>query len=173
MNLSNIQQNLKFVEYPKLDTNGGQTYVICLDGTIFGHLFHHTQKQRTAFLASAVKMDAWTSQEWFCFCQILERSATINYVFVFPYMCGYVDTPNKWGFLCANLEVDNDADLPLKYESMIGNWSQQVIQYISKPNILPSEASNIIKLCGNDGFAALELIHLQLNPKMYISFYCM
>ena len=84
-----------------------------------------------------MKMDAWNPQEWFRFCQSLEKSAAINRVFVFPWYCRYSNAPNHWGFSCANPEVDNDTDIPLKFESFIGNWAQQVFQYLNKPGILP------------------------------------
>ena len=80
MNLAKTQQDLKFVEYPEV----GQTHLILMNGTVYSYLQYQSLKQRTAFVSSAMTMNKWTPSEWYRYCQMLEISAAINSVFVFP-----------------------------------------------------------------------------------------
>ena len=146
MNLSKTQQDLKFVEYPEV----GQTHLILMNGTVYSYLQYQSLKQRTAFVSSAMTMNKWTPSEWFCYCQMLEISAAINRVFVFPYYCQYRNSSGPYGFVCDDPEVNSDADLPIKYESLIDRFSLLVMQYLLNSS-LPNKATNILNSCGNDG----------------------
>ena len=99
------------------------------------------------------------SRGWSQYCQMMEASNTINRVFVFSYYCHYRNTPNHYGFICDDPEVNSDANLPTKYKSLIGSFSLLVMQYMLKLS-LPREATGIIHSCGNDGYAALQQIYL-------------
>ena len=96
---------------------------------------------------------------------MMEKSATINPVFVFPYYCQYRDSLSPYGFVCDDPEVNSDADLSIKYKSMIDSDSLLVMQYMLTSS-LPKEATNILHLCGNDGYEALCHIHSWLHPKL-------
>mmetsp|Transcript_30728 Transcript_30728/g.34399 ORF Transcript_30728/g.34399 Transcript_30728/m.34399 type:complete len:939 (-) Transcript_30728:336-3152(-) len=161
MNLAKTQQDLKFVEYPEV----GQTHLILMNGTVYSYLQYQSLKQRTAFVSSAMTMDEWTPREWFRYHKMLEISAAINRVFVFPYYCQYRNSPAPYGFVCDDPEVNSDADLPIKYESLIDRFSLIVMQYLLNSS-LPKEATNILNSCENDGYKALYSIHLTLHPKL-------
>ena len=89
----------------------------------------------------------------------------VDCVFEFPYYCQYRDAPASYGFICNDPKVNSDANLPIKYKSMIGSFSLLVIQYMMQSS-LPKEATKILHSFGNDGYQALCQIHLQLNPKL-------
>ena len=82
---------------------------------------------------------------------MLEISAAINRVFVFPYYCQYRNSSGPYGFVCDDPEVNSDANLPIKYKSMIDIFSLLVMQYLLKSS-LPTEATNILNSYGNDGY---------------------
>jgi hypothetical protein len=166
---ANVQQDWNFVEYPEVGVGAdkpGQTYLIMKDGTLFGHLAHQGQKQKLAFVQSAMPMTEWSPKEWFRYCMMMERAAAINRIWLHTYYCRKRNSPNKWGFLCADPEENADADLPLKYQDRIAGWGVQIMQYLIKT--LPKEATNILKNCGTDGHAALQLINLQLHPLHFL-----
>jgi len=128
------------VEYPTIRTgnttkHAGQTYVVMNDGTLYGHLDHQLNKYKSAFLSGALDMTEWTPKAWFNYCMTREKARTINRVWMFPYYCRQQDFPNKWGYLCANQNIDADADLPLKYQDQIIGWGVQIMAYLRK--ILP------------------------------------
>ena len=95
---------------------------------------------------------------------MLERAAIINLIWFFPYYCQKHDSPNNWGFRCADSQVDFDIDLPLKYENRFGGRGIHIMQYLIKN--LPKEASDIFKNYRTDGHAVtllpLNNIHLML-----------
>ena len=77
---------------------------------------------------------------------MMETSATINRIFVLPYYCQYrnaPNAPNSYVFVRDDSEVNSDADLPIKYKSMIGSFSLLVMQYMLKSS-LPKETTNIL-----------------------------
>ena len=136
-----------------------------MNGTVYSYLQYQSLKQRTTSLSSAMTMNEWTPCEWYRYCQMLEISAAINRVFVFPYYCQYRTSLAPYGFVCDDPEVNSDADLPIKYKSLIDRFSLLVMQYLLNSS-LPKEATNILNLCGNDGYKALYSIHLRLHPKL-------
>ena len=89
---------------------------------------------------------------------MMKISATINRVFVLPYYCQYRDSSGPYGFVCDDPEVNSDADLPIKYKSMIGSFSLLVMQYLLKTSLL-KEATDILNSCGNDGYQVFRQIH--------------
>ena len=61
MNIVNVQQDLKFAEYPEV----GLTHLIMIDGTVFSNLAYQPPKQGISFVSSAMIMNKWTSHGWF------------------------------------------------------------------------------------------------------------
>lgn len=43
------------------------------------------------------------------------------------YICQETEASNVWGLQCNNQKDDIKAVIPIKYESYIGNWSQQLV----------------------------------------------
>ena len=116
---ANVQQNWPTVEYPELkngntNTHAGKTYVDMYDGTLYGHLDRQLNKNKSAFLSSAMDMIEWTPKAWFKYCMTFEKAGTINRVWLFPYYSLRQDLPNNWDFLCANQLLNADTDLFLK-----------------------------------------------------------
>ena len=63
---------------------------------------------------------------------MLEKAAAINCIWFVPCYRQGRDLLNKWGFYCADLLTDSDADLSLKYQDRIIEWGVQIIQYLAK-----------------------------------------
>ena len=76
------------------------------------------------------------------------------------------DSSNKSGFYSADSNQNADANLPLKYKDRVGWWGVQIIQYHIET--LCKKESDIIKNCGTDGHAALQLINLRLYPLHFL-----
>ena len=161
MHLTKAHQDLKFVEYPEVK----QTHLFLMNGTVYSYLQYQSIKKRAAFVSSAIMMNKWTPSEWFRYSQLLEISATINCVFVFPYYCQYRDSFGPYEIFCDDPEVNSDANLPIKYKSMIGSFSLLITQYLLKSS-LPNEATNIINSCENNGYQVFCQIHSRLHPKL-------
>ena len=53
---------------------------------------------------------------------MMERSATVNRLWIFLYYYQQDDSSNKWEFCCADPEENYHADLLFKYEDIIGGW---------------------------------------------------
>ena len=109
------------VEYPELSVGNtikhdGQTYVFINNGTLYGYLDLQSNKNKSVFLSGAMDMTELTPKAWFNYCMTMEKAGTINYVYIFPYYYRQQGLPNKWGFLCADQNIDAYADLPLKYQ---------------------------------------------------------
>ena len=101
------QQHWRTVEYPAIGTGNttkhdGQTYVIMNDGTLYGHLDHQSNKNKSAFLSGALDMTEWTPKAWFNYYMTMEKAGIINRVWMFQYYYRQQDLPNKRDFFCAN-----------------------------------------------------------------------
>ena len=97
----NARQSWRTVEYPALGTGNttkheGQTYLLMNDGSLFGHLDHQSTKNKTDFITDAPDMNDWTPKGWFEFCMTMEKAASINRVWLFPYYCRRCDGPSKF-----------------------------------------------------------------------------
>ena len=78
----------------------------------------------------------------------IEKTGTINWVWIFPYYYQQQDLRNKWGSLCADQNIDANTDLPLKYHDWIvglGVW----IMFYSRKTLL-KEAIDVFTQCWTD-----------------------
>ena len=160
-------QKWRTIKYPALGTGNttkhdGQTYLIMNDGTLYGHLYYQSTKNKTAFITGAPGMTEWTPKGWFNFCMMMEKAGTINRFWIFPYYYQRRDAPSRWGFLCANQNDVAEADFPYKYQFKIDGWGVQIMIYLRK--FLSKEANNVLDLCETDGHQALQLLHLKFHP---------
>ena len=57
------------------------------DSTLYGHLDHQSNMNKSAFPSGALDMTEWTLKVWFNYCLPMEKAGTINYVWIFPYYC--------------------------------------------------------------------------------------
>ena len=73
---------------------------------------------------------------------MIEKAATINCVWLFPYYCCRQDLLNKWGVLCADLLNNTDTDLPLKYQDRVVGCGVQIMAYLIKT--LPKECQLVM-----------------------------
>ena len=111
------------------------------------------KKNIFSFLSSSMDLSKWTPKAWFSYCMTMEKAITIIWVLIFPYYCQWQDLPNKSDFLCANQNINVNADLPLKYQDQIVGWGVQTMTYLHKT--LPKEANDVLTQCGTVGYAAL------------------
>ena len=59
--------------------------------------------------------------------------------------------------------MNSNAYLPLKYQDRVVGYGVQIMQYLVK-TLLMKKAKVILEQYGTDGYAALQLLHLQFYP---------
>ena len=151
-------QHWNTVEYPELENGNttvhdGQTYLCMIDGSIYGHLDYQNNRHKSAFLAGTPVMTEYTPRGFCNMCMIMKKAGAVNRVWNHPFLCRQRECEGKWGFICADQNDDDDADLPIKYQPKVDGWGVQIMLYLRK--VLLKEEKSLLDLCGTDGHQAL------------------
>ena len=105
---------------------------------MFKYLKHQLSKVRSQFVKTFPKLDDWKAKEWYRFHLKLEAKASEHHLWVMAYYLQSPKCKEPRGFVIADPDDDQNADLYSDYLECIGPWNAQLLTVLSLKVFFPT-----------------------------------
>ena len=91
----------------------------------------------------------------------------IHRVWINPYYCQALGCDEEKGFICADPEENNDADLHIDYIEKVTDWAYQLNKGLGKEGVLSHhDAKSLLAQSSGDGYVFIRKCHLLFHPML-------